>query len=362
MHKVRVEQYLERFPFVSKTEILNQSNTETSQKYTTYERVIKGNSALQHCLDVWIKHADTTSIPDCWGMSYQKYIHNYYHLNYTIFIISNENLLLPPFGSVANPEVCGTIFDNMLDSLGKDAEIDIVLTQRLHFDRMISMMGQEYDGEKFFSRPKLAKWPEEGGDEVSPLEKYIEDFPVDKFTQGINCFRYATKQNPRIHFKVLDFHNRKVDIVTSFLDLITRNNTLTAELGRWTVGKENMAMERDSRIQYDRIAIAAKRAGLFPKSLARNEGRNAVSKYFKDKGLTIKDMKLQCPSAEFFDDLIKTTAMIQRMSFPEEPNDDVKKKLRMFDFPPFRDIFCEVDGNATLYDESVKDFVLQYKT
>jgi hypothetical protein len=362
-HKVRIDQYLERFPFVSSSEITNQSMTETSHKLTTYERVIKGSSVLQYCVDVWIKHNERVLVPDCWRNSYQKYIRNFHQQGTSIFVISNENLALPPFGSVPDPKVCGTIFNNMLDSLGEDSEIDIVFTQRLHFDRMLSMFGQEYDGDKFFTRPKLKKWPEDGGSPVPLLEKYINDFPVDRLAQAINCFQYASK-NPRIQFQVIDFHNKQPDVVTSFVQVVTRNATLTQQLadGNHIVGTENMARERDNKIQFDRIAIDAKKGGLLPNSVARNEVRNAVSKYFDVKGIKVADTKLICPTAKFFDDLVNNTLMIHQMAFPDEPIQIARNKLRMFDFQPFRDLFCDVDGNATLHDNIMQAFLDQYKT
>ncbi|KAL7521935.1 hypothetical protein ACHAWX_006630, partial [Stephanocyclus meneghinianus] len=365
LHKVRIEQYLENFPHVALQEIRNQSMTETYSKYTTYERVIKGSSVLQHCLDLWIRrHPDNSSVPDCWGDSYQKYIHNYRELGYSLFIISNENLALPSFGKEeSNPETCDNVFHNMLHSLGNESQIDIVLTQRLHFDRMLSMFGQEYDGDKFFTRPRLKRWPDDqGGDSVPFLEKYIRDFPTERFVRAVNCFRHVAK-HPRIRFHVLDFHNKRTDIVTAFVNVITRNDTLTERLadGHWTLGTENVAMERDTRIHYDRIAVAAKEAGLIPKSASRNEIRNDVSNYLQEKGLTTADLKLKCPSQGFYDDLIKSTAMIHQMSFPNEPADIIRQKMRMFDVPQFRDLFCEVDGNATLHSEVMQSFLAQYK-
>eukprot|EP00804_Cyclotella_cryptica_P024942 CCRYP_011839-RA/>CCRYP_011839-RA protein AED:0.31 eAED:0.31 QI:57/1/1/1/1/1/2/770/549 len=381
LHKVRIQQYLENFPLVPLHEIRNQSLSTSSSKYTTYERVIKGSSVLQHCLDIWItqlyqqqqqqqqqkqkQHNDSGFIPDCRGNSYQKYIHNYHQKGYSTFIISNENLALPSFGKQeSTPQTCDTLFHNMLHSLGKDSEIDIVLSQRLHFDRMISMFGQEYDGEKFYTRPRLTRWPDKGGDAVPFLEDYIRDFPLERLARSMNCFRYVSSTNPRIRWRVLDFHNKKTDIVTSFVNVITRNDTLPPELanGHWTLGTENMAMERDGKIHYDRIAVAAKKAGLLPKSATRNEVRNAVSKYLEEKGLTMSDLKMKCPSETFYDDLIKATAMIHQMSFPKEPANIIRQKLRMFDVPHFRDLFCEVDGNATLHDEVMQSFLAQYKT
>ena len=336
--------------------------TETSAKYTTYDRVIKGSSVLQHCIDVWIKHYDSVGIPDCWSRSYQKYIRNYHELGTNTFVISNENLALPSFGNVPEPNACGIIFDNMLDSIGNNSRIDIVLTQRLHFDRMISMFGQEYDGDKFYSRPKLKRWPEAGGTSVPNLEDYINNFRMDLLTMAINCFRFASK-NPKIRFKIIDFHKREPDVVTSFMEVVTMNKTLTQQLAddNRIVGTENLASERDNRIQFDRIAIEAKRAGFVPSSVPRNEVRNAVMEYFKENGLKIKDAKLKCPPSKFFEDLTNNTAKLHQMLFPHEPANVVRGRLRMFDFQPFRDIFCEVNGNATIRDELMRSFWDQYK-
>lgn len=360
MHKARIAQYLYEFPTVDPSEIYNQSATETSQKHATYSSVIKGSSVLQHCLDVWIKNYDRVSVPDCWGNSYQKYIRTHHQYGTSVFVISNENLALPPFGNVPNVEVCGTIFNNMLDSLGDNSEIDIVLTQRLHFDRMISMFGQEFDGDKFYSRPKLKKWPADGGMPVPMLEKYINDFPVNQLVQAINCFRRAS-ENPRVRFKVIDFHVKEPDVVTSFMQIVTRNATLTQELSKHMIGTENLAMERDNRIQFDRIAIAVKKAGLVPRSKERHEVRNDVSKYLEDKGQKISDLKLTCPSEKFYDDLVNKTMMIQQLVFPNKPIQAIKNQLRMFDFQPFRDLFCEVDGDSTLHDKVMHSFLDQYK-
>ena len=342
--------------------MINQTLTETSAKYTTYDRVIKGSSVLQHCIDVWIKYYDSVGVPDCWSKSYQKYIRNYRQLGTSVFVISNENLALPPFGSVSNPNACGTIFDNMLDTIGNNSRIDIVLTQRLHFDRMVSMFGQEYDGDKFYSRPKLKRWPEAGGTSVPSLEGYINSFRMDMLTMAIKCFQFASK-NPRISFKVIDFHKREPGVVTSFMELVTRNKTLTRQLAddNRIVGTENLASERDNRIQFDRIALAAKLADFVPNLVERNEVRNAVMEYFKKNGLKIKDAKLKCPSSQFFEDLINNTAELHQMAFPHEPANAVRGRLRMFDFQPFRDTFCEVDANATIHDELMRSFWDQYK-
>ncbi|KAL7502820.1 hypothetical protein ACHAXN_001883 [Cyclotella atomus] len=363
MHRVQMSKYFEQFP-LELNALKNQSDTETSNKYTTYDRVIKGSSVLQHCLDVWINHYDRISIPDCWGKSYQRYINTYHQAGSSIFVISNENLALPPFGKVPDPTACGIIFDNMLESLGQNSEIDIILTQRLHFDRMISMFGQEYDGDKFYSRPKLKRWTSDGGSTVPYLEKYINNFPVDQLAQAIKCFQYATK-NPRISFQVIDFHSKQPGVVMAFMEKLTRNATLTRQLAdeNHIVGTENVAVERDNRMQFDRIAIAAKKAGIVPDSKERYEVRNDVSKYFEDNGLKIAtDAKLKCPPAKFYDRLVNDTILIHQLAFPDEPVHTVRNRLRMFDFQPFRDIFCEVDGDATVQDEVMRSFPDQYKT
>ena len=364
MHKYHMAQYMELFPFDTNN-VNQQSKTETTCQYSTYERVIKGSSVLQHCLDIWIKNYQNVSIPDCWGNSYQKYIQNYnQYEGISTFVISNENLALPPFGNIPTPEACGTIFNNMLESLGDNSEIDIVFTQRLHYDRMISMFGQEFDGEKFYTRPKLKKWPQDGGIKVPYLEKYINDFPVDRLAKSINCFRYASNKNPRITFKVIDFHIKKPGVVESFMDVVTRNATLTKLLAdeNRMIGAENLAMERDRRIQFDRIAIAAKKSGLLPALADRNEVRNAVSKYFQEKGLKLSDVKLMCPPLEFYDDLTNNTVLIHSLLFPQKPVEAIRGRLKMFDFKDFRDIYCEVDGHATLQEDVMRSFVEQYKT
>ena len=362
MQKIHLDRYLERFPHVDPNEITNQSVTDTSQIHTTYDRVIKGSSVLQHCIDIWIKTLDSSLSPDCWSKSYQKYIRNYNNQGLSTFVISNENLALPSFGRVANATACGVIFNSMLDSLGDKSEIDIVLTYRLHFDRMISFFGQSYDGEMFYYAPKLKRWPSQGGKAVPYLEEYINSFPVDQLVQAINCFHFASK-NPRIRFKVIDFHNKQPGVVTSFMQVVTKNSDITQQLADTNafIGKVNTAMERDNKIQFDRIAIAAKRAGLLNNALTRYDVRNAVSKHFQDKGLKITDAKLKCPQAKFFHDLVNTSAMIHQLLFPDEPPNKVYGRLRMFDIPQFRDIFCEVDGNATLFDGIMQSFVEESK-
>jgi hypothetical protein len=116
-------------------------------------------------------------------------------------------------------------------------------------------------------------------------------------------------------------------------------------------------------MQFDRIAIAAKKAGIVPDSKERYEVRNDVSKYFEDNGLKIAtDAKLKCPPAKFYDRLVNDTILIHQLAFPDEPVHTVRNRLRMFDFQPFRDIFCEVDGDATVQDEVMRSFPDQYKT
>lgn len=359
-HKLRISKYKDLFPFVDNNEIFHQPESPTSSQYTTYDRVIKGTSALQHCLDIWIADGGDM-IPDCWGESYAKFIKNYYDTGQAIFVVSNENLALASFSKVDDPETCGAIFNGMASSLGPEFEIEIVFAQRIHFKRMISMFHQEYDGEKLYIKPKLQRWPgEKEGKAIPLLEQYISNFSVDSIIKAIECFKYASEHNPRVSLNVIDFHQR--DVLMSFLNILTGDEAVTTQLMSrpGSVMKENTASEREKLVQSDRIAVAAMQRGLLPKTASRKDVRNALSAHFKDNAKSII-IRHKCPSEEFYEELVNATMTLQHIVFPGQRDVDEERKIRLLFMRAVNQRkFCDVDGEAMIEEDTIREFLKQF--
>ena len=178
----------------------------------------------------------------------------------------------------------------------------------------------------------------------------------------IKCFEYASKHNPQVSFKVIDYHAKHPGIVPSFMQVVTRNANLTQKLAedKYFERRYNLATERVNRIPFDRIAIAAKKAGIVPGTASRRDVRNNVAKYFKDKGLDVwSDAKLVCPCAKFFDDLVNNTRLIHELTYPDDHVPMNRSQMDLFGFEPSE--FCKVDGDATLQDKVMQPSIEQYR-
>ena len=163
--RIRMREYRAVFPNVKDTEF-NTSQYSSMQELTSYHRVVTGTSWLPACLGEFTKGNDL-----CWSESYLKYIHNYYkHGNITKFIFSNENIANVLSDRKVN--TCRYLFDGILTSLGKEFEIDIVLTQRYLWEMMVSYFGEQYDS-KFGVKPRLSKWPSKRGLIPPTMMQYI---------------------------------------------------------------------------------------------------------------------------------------------------------------------------------------------
>jgi len=290
-----------------------------------------------------------------------RYVKNYYRYgNMTTFIISNENIgnILGKFES----NRCGNVFDSILTSLREvddDFEIDIVLTQRYLWEFLVSFFGEQYN-KKFNVKPALGKWPGKGGRKVPTIMGYISNQrPID-ITGLIRCLRYASDHNPRVHLKVIDYHDGN-NILKTFFDFLSiKEETINSLLMDVGVSRVNEAGNKDN-VAYDRIAIAAFEAGLV-KDTGRGKVRNIIGKYYDNmfEGVPPKQnlRHLACPPRVFNMQLLNESIALQREVFPDRSQKDIEYKIiPMFEKAVNSSYLCDVNGTAVITEESLKKFL-----
>ena len=369
-HQSKISQYRQRFPFVTDFDLEHQfgpyvykSSSASLPERTTYNDVVMGESNFRSCINLVLTYED--SIPDCWELSYKRYIQNYYHGgNDTTFVISNE-LLVNDFGVVDKPETCAFFFNRMLTSLGNEFEIEIIFAQRFHHDRVISNYYEDFSQIKFFMKKDLIKSPKLGGMPARSIPKYVENYKDDAIVSALKCFRYASNNNSRVHLKVIDFHDKNRNVLTSFFDILSRDESTTQMLLSGTKNSyifQNIGSSRVQLVSVDRIVFAAIKMSMFPTTAKRKDIRNKLADYLQKKGITSRDMKYVCPAKEFYDDLLEKSIMLQRSVFPDRPKDWIETEISQSFWRAVNSSkYCDVDGFAMIKEDVIQAFAAQYK-
>lgn len=264
---------------------------------------------MSNCLRNW---DGKRRLPRCW-QQYRRYFNEQANLNHSI-IVSEETLSwlarkVPDAGS--EEPFLQKLFSSLLASKYK---IVILISYRDYYDWIYSYFNQIY---KIVIQYSL--WPDEGGDVIPPIEKYI-DFNIVKNIYSDKVLDFFSKviNNKNISIKIMNM-NKDNDIIKEFFcySLPTTLNLCNISKHISIPLKENIAVDY---LWCDILGTEAYRRGLIHHSNINNNNNTKLSRYHvftkifeyqRKKGLSCNDFSQKCPNDKFYNMLFKNSSMLR---------------------------------------------------
>jgi len=305
---------------------------------------------MSNCLRSW--NGTKERLPRCW-QPYRKYFTEQAKLNQST-IISEETLSwlarkIPLVGSQEN------FLQRLFWPLSLKYNILILIAYRDYHDWIHSYYNQIYK----YVILKDSLWPEDGGNVIPSIEKYLDTSVVKEVYsyQVLNFFSKGPYQ-----FKILDM-NSDNDIMKEFFCYGLPFNLCNMSKHVYTK-KENIAADY---LLCDMLGTEAYKRGFINKNISRYDVFAKVLEYQKSRGLSCNDFAKACPNETFYSDLFQHSFMLRNKillrdssisQHNEEYNyhDYLTEKQYYERFESVRHKFCTINTTHVLLQKEWKTF------
>lgn len=245
------------------------------------------------------------------------------------------------------------------DLFRDDWDIRILLGYRPYFDFVTSQFNEKWEIKP--GKPKKNKWPARGGQSV-PLVKDSWDSTGHVHNGWSSTIELANVFSREFDNITIFDITRTGDLMTYFLCDILENAHQACESKKSSVASGTLDAKKNvaSPLDYDMLATAASKKGLFDLTLKRRSVVAKVKQHHEDElGLKVIDLPLICPSTSHTTALFNASIAQEKRLFPdrEEEGGAHQGSLKAtFQKRLDTKAFCNIDVGKILEDETWIEF------
>ena len=341
-------------------------------KFGKFDKADKKKALTFHVMHDCLKLWNGTEMPKCWKSLYYPFVTK--NAKYNNSIIVSKEVLCFLIQNIKDKELKMNLKDKFWNEFAlslQPYQLVILITYRNFFDWIYSYYTQQY---KFFGRPLLSKWPENGGHPIPSPEEYVAENLLEYndtyllYKKEINF--YSRKYFPD---KLMEAFSNISSISMKIINMDTADDVkklffcdgLPSSFHMCNlVDKISLSLKKNEAPDYiwcDMLTTKAREDGFISSTtINRKDITNAIRKHQEKKNLSCFDFPKKCPSNHFYDTLFEKAMELHYKVFPDDAGHDNVESMYREKFERSKSKFCTLNATAVLDDSEWREFLSKF--